>query len=99
MFGVFLHRLLLFSFVGVFCFVFAVRDIALPSFPVPLVATGKYVHMCIPESACECMQLEVTNSRAPFRESSRGGESERGRYTTSLGEAPPLHSLHFGFIF
>ena len=58
MFDVVLHRLLLFSFVGAFCFVFAVRAIALPSFPAALVATGyTYIYIYIFRKARQ--QLEV----------------------------------------
>ncbi len=52
-----------------------------PRFPVPL-------SLQVPESACECMQLEVIPERAPFRESSRGGGSERGRSTIRLEDGP-----------
>ena len=49
--------------------------------------SGPLVYTGIPESAPAaggCI------NRVPFRDRMRGGESERGRYTTSLGEAPPF---------
>ncbi len=58
---------------------------------------GGYIYIYIYIFRKARKQLEVL--RVPFRDRMRGGESERGRYTNSLGEALPLHSLHFGFLF
>ena len=57
-----------------------------------------YIYIYIPESAPAAGGWP---NRVPFRERMRGGESERGRKTTSLGErprqVPPILAPFFDF--